>query len=115
MSLVGPRPERLEHLQEIPVAVRQRVYAVRSGLTGPAAIAFRAEDEYLAALPDPVHVYFRILLPEKLRLELEYVEPWSLMTDLEIIVLTLLRVFSTSARRRSRQMIEQVAATASAD
>ncbi|MDH3317467.1 MAG: sugar transferase [Gammaproteobacteria bacterium] len=108
MSLVGPRPERPEHLQEISATVREKVYRVRPGITGPAAIAFLAEDEYLATVPDPVRVYCRILLPEKLRLELEYVEHWSFMTDLRLIAQTLLKVFSTEARRRSRRMIEQI-------
>jgi lipopolysaccharide/colanic/teichoic acid biosynthesis glycosyltransferase len=112
MSLVGPRPERPEHLREIPAAVRQKVYSVRPGLTGPAAIAFLAEDEYLATVTDPVTAYCRILLPEKLRLELEYVERRSISTDLKIIAVTLVRVFSPQARRRSRAMIEQIVAAA---
>jgi len=110
MSLVGPRPERPEHLREIPPGVREKVYSVRPGLTGPAAIAFLAEDEYLGTVPDPVGVYCRILLPEKLRLETEYVEHGSALTDLRIIALTLRRIFSANARRRSLAMIERIAA-----
>jgi len=109
MSLVGPRPERPEHLREIPASVRHKVYSVRPGLTGPAAIAFLAEDEYLGTVSDPTSAYCQILLPEKLRLELDYVEHWSALTDLRIIMLTLLRVFSVKARRRSLAMIEQIA------
>ncbi len=109
MSLVGPRPERPEHLKEIPASVQAKVYGVRPGITGPAAIAFLAEDDYLATVTDPVDVYCRIILPEKLRLELEYVQRWSFMTDLKLIAQTLLRLFSTKARRRSRRMIERLA------
>lgn len=112
MSLVGPRPELPQHLNEIPAGVRKKVYSVRPGVTGPSAIAFLAEDEYLATVSDPVNVYCRILLPEKLRLELEYVESWSFVTDLRLIVQTLLNVFSNEARRRSRRMIEQIGAAA---
>jgi len=112
MSLVGPRPEMPEHLQEIPADVRKKVYSMCPGITGPAAIAFLAEDEYLATVPEPVKVYRRILLPEKLRLELEYIERWSFTTDLKLIAQTLLRVFSPDAHRRSRRLIEQIAAAA---
>ncbi|MDH3714782.1 MAG: sugar transferase [Gammaproteobacteria bacterium] len=110
MSLVGPRPERPQHLRGIPAGVRQTVYSVRPGLTGPAAIDFLAEDDYLATVADPVDAYCRILLPEKLRLEREYVERRSALTDLRILALTLPRVLSAKARRRSRAMIEQIAA-----
>ncbi len=112
MSLVGPRPELEQHLQQIPASVRQRVYRVRPGITGPAAIAFLAEDEYLASVPDPLDVYCRVLLPEKLRLELDYVERWTFSTDLKLIAQTMLRVFSAKAHSRSRRMIEQIAVAA---
>lgn len=113
MSLVGPRPEMPEHLQQIPAEVKKKIYSIRPGITGPAAITFLAEDEYLATVPDPVNVYCRILLPEKLRLELEYIERWSFTTDLKLIAQTLLRVFSPDAHRRSRRLIEQISAAAS--
>ncbi len=110
MSLVGPRPEIPEHLKEIPASVKEKVYAVRPGITGPAAIAFLAEDAYLATVKDPVDVYCRIILPEKLRLELEYIEHRTFGADLKLMVQTLLRVFSARAHRRSFEMIEQLAA-----
>ncbi len=110
MSLVGPRPEIPEHLKQIPASVKEKVFAVRPGITGPAAIAFLAEDAYLATIKDPVDVYCRVILPEKLRMELEYVERRSFATDLKLIVQTLLRVVSTEAHRESRDMIEQIAA-----
>ncbi len=110
MSLVGPRPEIPGHLREIPASVKEKVYAVRPGITGPAAVAFLAEDDYLATVNDPVEVYCRVILPEKLRLELKYVERRSFATDLKLIVQTFLRVVSTEAHRESRDMIEQIAA-----
>ena len=110
MSLVGPRPELPDHLKEIPPSMQDKVYAVRPGITGPAAIAFLAEDAYLATVTSPVEVYCRIILPEKLRLELEYVEHWSFAHDVKLIFQTFFRVFSTEARRKSREMIEQITA-----
>ncbi len=112
MSLVGPRPERAEHLIAIPGSIRKKVCSVRPGISGPAALAFIAEDEYLATVSDPVKVYREILLPEKLRLELRYVEQWTFSTDLVLIARTALRVFSGEARRRSLHMIEQIAGAA---
>lgn len=110
MSLVGPRPEMPEHLKQIPASVKEKVYAVRPGITGPAAVAFLAEDAYLATVKNPVDMYCRVILPEKLRLELEYVEGATFATDLKLIVQTLLRVFSTRAHRRSHERIERLAA-----
>lgn len=110
MSLVGPRPQRAEHLRAITPEIRERVYSMRPGITGPSAVAFLGEDEYLATVADPEDVYCRVLVPEKLRLELEYVEHWSLVKDLKLIALTLARVLSSRARLHSSQMIERIAA-----
>jgi lipopolysaccharide/colanic/teichoic acid biosynthesis glycosyltransferase len=109
MSLVGPRPEIPEHLKAIPASLREKVYSVRPGITGPAALAFLAEDEYLATVADPVKIYRQVLLPEKLRLELRYLERWTFSRDLMLVGQTALRIFSSQARRRSRRMIEQIA------
>jgi len=114
MSIVGPRPERPEHLREIAEPVLNKVYSVRPGLTGPAAIAFIAEDTYLANMPDPLDTYCRVILPAKLRLETEYVGHWSLITDLRIIVKTIINVLSPLAYHRSLSMIMRVATANSA-
>ena len=105
MSLVGPRPQTAQNLEAIDTLSLERLQTVRPGITGPAAVAFLAEDEALAGLDDPVDTYRRILLPEKIRLELDYLEHWSVLRDLQLLLLTLARVFSRRARRRSHARI----------
>jgi lipopolysaccharide/colanic/teichoic acid biosynthesis glycosyltransferase/nucleoside-diphosphate-sugar epimerase len=98
MSLVGPRPE-------LPVYVaryspRQRgVLALRPGITGTDAIAYRDEEELLAAAPDAARRYEDVILPDKLALSLEYLEGLSVRKDLEIIIETLQSVIRATKRR----------------
>ena len=86
MSLVGPRPED-------PVYVRlyspdqRRVLDAKPGLTSPATILHRNEEGRLAG-PDWERTYRTQILPEKLRLELDYLSRRTLGRDLRVIVAT---------------------------
>lgn len=112
MSLVGPRPERRENLIGISADALGRLQAVRPGLTGPAAIDFLAEDEALATVDDPLAAYRCIVLPAKVRIELDYLARWSLCADLRILAQTLARIGSAAARRRSLARIQALLAQA---
>lgn len=92
MSLVGPRPDVAgwaDHLE----GVDRVVLGVRPGITGPASIAFRHEEEILARVADPERYNREVIWPEKVRLNREYVETWSLRADLRWIAATLSSVF----------------------
>lgn len=88
MSLVGPRPE-------VPgyVAVyngdQRRVLNVRPGITDPASFAFFDESELLAKAADPERFYIDHLMPEKIRINLEYAAKANLGTDFVLILATL--------------------------
>lgn len=88
MSFVGPRPD-------IPSAYREysseidTILSVRPGITGPATLYFRAEEELLTAQPDPESYNDEVIWPTKVRLNTEYVDNLSFRRDLKYIVRTI--------------------------
>jgi lipopolysaccharide/colanic/teichoic acid biosynthesis glycosyltransferase len=67
------------------------VLSLRPGITDPASIKYRRESEILAqAGADWEKVYVEQVMPDKLRLNLQYVETRSIWLDVKIIIRTLL-------------------------
>ncbi len=89
MSLVGPRPEVPRYVAHYPAALRDRVLAVRPGITDPASLAWIDEGRLLAAAADPEREYIEVILPAKLQRAAEYAERASLATDLAVLWRTL--------------------------
>ncbi|WP_054018038.1 sugar transferase [Piscinibacter sakaiensis] len=85
MSLVGPRPEVPRYVAAWPPALRERLLAVRPGITDPASLAFRDEGERLARAADPEREYLEVLLPQKLRLSAEYLAQAGPLSDLGVL------------------------------
>ena len=81
MSLVGPRPDVPGFADQLTGADRV-LLTIRPGITGPATLKFRNEEELLAAADDPESYNRDVIYPEKLRLNREYVENWSFRADL---------------------------------
>ena len=92
MSLVGPRPEVPKYVALYPPGIRERVLSVRPGLTDNASLAYIDENAQLAGAADPEREYVEKILPEKLRLYVEYVDNRSLALDLSIIGRTAARI-----------------------
>ena len=88
MSLVGPRPEVRKWVEAYPERWA-KVLAVRPGITDPASIAFRNEEELLAQAVDPEEAYRNVILPQKLALYEQYVENRSFWGDMGIIINTI--------------------------
>lgn len=88
MSLVGPRPE-VRHYVDYWTLDQMRVLDVRPGITDPASIKFRNENELMAQAVDPEQYYINVIMQEKLRLYLEYVDNQSFLYDLRLIFDTL--------------------------
>lgn len=87
MSLVGPRPEVPEFVDSNnPVWVS--VLQVRPGITDPASIAYRHEEELLAKSSDPIRFYRETVLPSKLALNIAYLRDRTLWHDLQVIAKT---------------------------
>jgi lipopolysaccharide/colanic/teichoic acid biosynthesis glycosyltransferase len=89
MSLVGPRPEVPRYLEQVPAALRERVLAVRPGITDPVSLAHVDEAALLAAAADPEREYVQVILPRKLQAAAEYAERATLWTDLAVLAGTL--------------------------
>jgi lipopolysaccharide/colanic/teichoic acid biosynthesis glycosyltransferase len=87
MSLVGPRPEHPNYVR-LYTPEQRRVLCVRPGITGAASVSYRNEEELLGG-EDPEALYRTVIMPDKLRLELEYLDRRSFWTDLRIIAATL--------------------------
>lgn len=87
MSLVGPRPEVPEFV-DCSQPVWRSVLRVRPGITDPASIAYRNEEELLARASDPIRYYRESVLPAKLELNLEYLERRSFWLDLKVVMQT---------------------------
>lgn len=92
MSLVGPRPEVAEYV-ELFRPEYEEILSVRPGLTDPASIHFRNEQELLAASDNPEEYYRNEILPAKLELSLAYVRHRSLAGDLRLMARTLGALF----------------------
>ena len=84
MSLVGPRPE-VRHYVNYWTPEQMHVLDVRPGITDPASIKYRNENELLAQAEDPEKYYIEVIMQEKIKLYLEYAEKSSFWYDLKII------------------------------
>ena len=87
MSLVGPRPE-VRHYVDDWTPEQMHVLDVRPGITDPASIKFRNENELMGQAEDPEDYYIHVIMQEKIRLYLEYVENASFLYDLKLIFRT---------------------------
>ena len=92
MSIVGPRPEVAEYVALWSEDDRKVILSVRPGITDPATLELRREEELLADQADPEAFYRRVLLPKKTRLYREYVESRTFTGDLVVILRTLASV-----------------------
>ena len=87
MSLVGPRPE-VRHYVDYWTPEQMHVLDVRPGITDPASIKFRNENELMEKAEDPEKYYIEVIMQEKLKLYLEYVNHNSFWGDIGLIFKT---------------------------
>jgi len=88
MALVGPRPE-IPQFVDMSRPIWRSVLAVRPGITDPASIAYRNEEELLARSSDPIRCYRESVLPAKLVLNVEYLQKRSFWLDTKVILQTI--------------------------
>ena len=87
MALVGPRPE-VRHYVDYWTPEQMHVLDVRPGITDPASIKFRNENELMDKAEDPEKYYIEVIMQEKIKLYLEYVEKHNFWYDLGLIFKT---------------------------
>ncbi len=91
MSLVGPRPEDPRYVA-LYTAEQRRVLAVRPGITSAASLAYRHEEQLLSG-ENWETTYRARVLPDKLAIDLAYLEQRTLFSDLKLIFRTVVAIF----------------------
>lgn len=91
MSLVGPRPEVRKYVQ-LYNDEQKKVLQVRPGITDLASIAYKNENELLAQSEDPEKTYINEVMPEKLRLNQQFIENPTIKNYFTIIFKTVIPV-----------------------
>lgn len=91
MSIVGPRPEVPYYVNFYDKNQRQ-VFKVKPGITDYASLRYFDENVLLGKSEDPEQTYIKEIMPQKLALNLEYVQSHSFLNDLKIIGKTVLRI-----------------------
>jgi lipopolysaccharide/colanic/teichoic acid biosynthesis glycosyltransferase len=89
MSLVGPRPEDPTLANTWPADVAEEVLSVRPGVTSPASVLYRNEENMLH-VNDVLQKYLHELIPNKMRLDQLYVRNRSFWLDLDVLLWTAL-------------------------
>ena len=87
MSLVGPRPE-VRHYVDYWTSEQMHVLDVRPGITDPASIKFRNENELMEKAENPEKYYIEVIMQEKIKLYLEYVQKHGFWYDMGLIFKT---------------------------
>ena len=88
MSFVGPRPDVPGYADTLSGADRE-ILQLKPGITGPATIKYRNEEEYLSDALDAKVFNDTVLYPDKVRINLDYMRNWSLVNDIKYILMTL--------------------------
>jgi lipopolysaccharide/colanic/teichoic acid biosynthesis glycosyltransferase len=88
MSFVGPRPEVPRYVAAYNDRERE-VLDLIPGITDPASIIYRNESEILGKCDDPEKQYIEKIMPDKIRINLEYARRANIMSDIFVILQTL--------------------------
>ena len=94
MSIVGPRPEVVSEIDTYDPLIKEKILSVKPGMGDLATLSDLNEEEILRGSADPHQTYREKIKPEKIRLNLEYVEKQSFSFDLKIIISIILKIFS---------------------
>ena len=89
MSFVGPRPDVPGYADQLKGNDR-RVLELRPGITGPASLKYRDEEELLAKVENPIEYNDTVIYPDKVRINLYYLDHYSFLKDIQMILCTVL-------------------------
>ena len=88
MSFVGPRPDVPGFADQL-LDDERVILGIKPGITGPATLAYRNEEEILASVDDPEKYNSEVIFPDKVRINIEYINNYSLMGDVKYITATI--------------------------
>ena len=89
MSFVGPRPDVPGYADKLQGEDRI-ILTLRPGITGPATLKYRNEEELLATVKDPQKYNDEVIYPDKVRINRYYAEHYSFIKDIQMIFCTVL-------------------------
>lgn len=101
MSFVGPRPEVPKYVAFYSEDQR-RVLELVPGITDPASIKYRNENSLIKDQEDTDDIYVSVIMPDKIKINLEYAEKANLLTDIGIIFKTLFSLFDRDSKQNQR-------------
>ena len=84
MSFVGPRPDVSGYADKLN-GDDNIILSIKPGITGPASLKYRNEEELLAEQADPEKYNREVLFPDKVRLNREYIDNYSFCKDMKYI------------------------------
>lgn len=88
MSFVGPRPDVPGFLDRLEGDDRE-LLRLRPGITGPASLKYRNEEEILAGVDDPERYNAEVIWPDKVRINRDYMRTWSFSGDIGYVLRTI--------------------------
>lgn len=91
MSLVGPRPEVRKYIDYYNLD-QKKVLSIKPGITDWASIEFKDENEILEKASNPEHEYIHNILPHKIKLNLIFIDRYSIKEYYKIIFTTIIKV-----------------------
>lgn len=92
MSLVGPRPEVRKYV-DLYTDEQKKVLSVRPGITDYASIEYVDENEILGKVDNPDEVYIKQIMPDKIKLNMKYIENKSVKEYFKIVFMTIAKIF----------------------
>ena len=88
MSFVGPRPEVRRYV-DLYSKEQMQVLSVRPGITDPASIKYRNENDILSSASNPEEYYIQHIMPDKLKINIDYINTQTFIKDIKIIFQTI--------------------------
>jgi len=89
MSFVGPRPD-VPGFADILEGEDRIILEIRPGITGPASLKYKNEEEILAQQKDPERYNREVIWPDKVAINRTYIKNWSFRKDIDYIIQTVL-------------------------
>ena len=90
MSLVGPRPDVVGYADRLH-GDSKKILEVRPGITGPASLKYANEESLFSHVDDFKKYNDEVIFPDKVKLNIKYIENWSMLDDIKIIFKTIFR------------------------
>lgn len=88
MSFVGPRPDVPGYADKLQGQDRI-VLTLRPGITGPASLKYRNEEELLSTIDEPIRYNNEVIYPDKVRINRYYATHYSFTEDIRMIICTI--------------------------